>query len=748
MDSKSAAAENVLNLANGGGLKSVTDLRTNLGNNNLNGLIRYNSTGSIDSLGSAAVPVNQTFSANIQQQYQQYNGGTLHHSNNNSVSNMGSSNTLSRFSKNQTPTSLYSQDNDSARNFSSTSGLDISQESQVIEMEMDMIMELHNQRKTRQKKKNNGILTNRINDLDIYDGKASLSKRGPVTVRKSNSRVSSTGKLRLRVESFRNTSTSSVDTANKNSSGTQTDISVLKQRGQETSARNSPKIGQEVTEIAPIHQTEVQNYSQGKYTGQYKKHAAPPNKPARKSKPSPNGNNNNSSHQRRSSNTSDNGSSNGGLGSNVSAATSENRSDRSTSPDNSSTSGYSSPSAGVHSKESSPCGSKIPSPPQSMEESEGNITLEEPMPVVNKEEHEESSGEGHGPSDDLEYEQHNVHNETEANQFRNEQNDEEEKSKITVIQIVPTSSEEKETSNTNLGRNTEEHRYRPHHYQTSSASSSAESSYVHNTEEGSKDVPQSIPPPKLFHYHRELPRIATNGTLSRTLPQQQQQQQTSHQAHYQPKRKLPDRTKLPPPPPDPMNISRMPNNNSQSSIGTTSNFVASQAHSSSINPGSSNNTNKTLPSSSSLSSSVGSSTSNAPLNNGQRLFRSNLPRPAPTHNYGLPTGRSVPLPPVPELDRSDHERESMSPVPEQLQKQSRQAPINHQNNNHLLYNNSNGNSNRYQPQHLNKLRPLPSPLTTPIQPADRIIQPRPRRFGGASGGERELPQIPTQQNNR
>ena len=31
-------------------------------------------------------------------------------------------------------------------------------------------------------------------------------------------------------------------------------------------------------------------------------------------------------------------------------------------------SGYSSPSAGLHSKESSPCGSKIPSPPHSLEQ--------------------------------------------------------------------------------------------------------------------------------------------------------------------------------------------------------------------------------------------------------------------------------------------------------------------------------------------------------------------------------------------
>ena len=50
------------------------------------------------------------------------------------------------------------------------------------------------------------------------------------------------------------------------------------------------------------------------------------------------------------------------------------RSDRSASPDNSSTSGYSSPSAGLHSKESSPCGSKIPSPPHSLEQTSSSTT--------------------------------------------------------------------------------------------------------------------------------------------------------------------------------------------------------------------------------------------------------------------------------------------------------------------------------------------------------------------------------------
>ena len=720
MIDEKTAAENALNLANGGGLNTVTDLRRNNGGT-LNGLVRYNSTGSIDSLGSAAVPAHQ--------QYQQYNASTLHSNNSvsNITSNLGSSNTLSRFSKNQTPTSLYSQDNDSSRNFSSTSGLDISAESQVIEMEMDMIMELHNQRKTKQRKHQHGILSNKINELDVYDGRSSLSKRGPVTVRKSNSRVSSTGKLRLRVESFRNTTTSNGDATSKNSSGTQTDISVLKQR--EIMSHSSPKMGQE---IVPIHHTEIQNNSHGKYTGQYKKHTAPPNKPARKSKPSPNGNNNSSNHQRRPSNTSDNGSSNGGIGSNMSAATSENRSDRSTSPDNSSTSGYSSPSAGVHSKESSPCGSKIPSPPQSMEESEGNITLEEPMPIVNKEESEISTEEEHSQSMDSE----NVDtNDYDKRSHFDEKKEEEDKSKITVIQIVPTTANgERDTNQSPSEQDLDEHRYRRSHY--------------NNEEEILKDVPASIPPPKMFHYHRELPRIATNGTLSRPLPQQQsqQQQQPQFQPQYPGKRKLPDRTMLPPPPPDPLNVPRTSNNYSQSDIGTSSSNSSTMAtQSSTSNSGSSNSNIKPLPS----SSGTPSSSSSTPSNNGQRLFRSNLPRPAPIHNYGQGV-RSVPLPPVPELDRSDHERESMSPIPESPREhQARQnAPLKFQNDNHLHYNQSNGNSNRYQPQHLGKLRQLPSPLTTPIQPAEKIIQPRPRRFGGASGGERhaELPQIPTQQN--
>ena len=92
---------------------------------------------------------------------------------------------------------------------------------------------------------------------DMYD-----VPRKP-NLKKSNSRVSSNGKLRLRVESFRNTTNSSNNSNSNNnaksSSGTQTDISVV---------RNSSKPDQQ------LHQ------EQSAYTGQFKKKAAP-SKPAR-----------------------------------------------------------------------------------------------------------------------------------------------------------------------------------------------------------------------------------------------------------------------------------------------------------------------------------------------------------------------------------------------------------------------------------------------------------------------------------
>ena len=112
------------------------------------------------------------------------------------------------------------------------------------------------------------------------------------TLKKSNSRVSSNGKLSLRVESFKQS---------KNSSGTQTELSSVSRGGG------------------------------GGYVGQYKKATTKqaPSKPARK-------------HKRRSSQ--------------------ETGEARSPSPANSSTSGYSSPSLGLQSKESSPPLSKTPSP--------------------------------------------------------------------------------------------------------------------------------------------------------------------------------------------------------------------------------------------------------------------------------------------------------------------------------------------------------------------------------------------------
>ena len=90
---------------------------------------------------------------------------------------------------------------------------------------------------------------------DMYD-----VPRKP-NIKKSNSRVSSNGKLRLRVESFRNNNNnnSSNNNNSKSSSGTQTDISVV---------RNSSK---------PETQ---QHQEQSAYTGQFKKRAAP-SKPAR-----------------------------------------------------------------------------------------------------------------------------------------------------------------------------------------------------------------------------------------------------------------------------------------------------------------------------------------------------------------------------------------------------------------------------------------------------------------------------------
>ena len=154
-------------------------------------------------------------------------------------------------------------------------------------------------------------------DIPTTDGAA--GKKPTTSLRKSNSRVSSTGKLRLKVESFRKGQQQ--QQVGSGDAGTQTDISVLKKQ-------------------------------------------PAPSKPVRKTKKAAVS------------------SSSSGCNSTATAASSNElntTSERSNSPDaNSSTSGYSSPSAGagsggsgggiVLSKESSPCGSKVPSPPQSMEE--------------------------------------------------------------------------------------------------------------------------------------------------------------------------------------------------------------------------------------------------------------------------------------------------------------------------------------------------------------------------------------------
>ncbi len=102
----------------------------------------------------------------------------------------------------------------------------------------------------------NDVIAFSSEDLDDLYDVPRKPNGGSVTLRKSNSRVSSNGKLRLRVESFRNNNNA------KSSSGTQTDISVV---------RNA-------TSHKSTEQQQVQE--QAAYAGQYKKRAAP-SKPAR-----------------------------------------------------------------------------------------------------------------------------------------------------------------------------------------------------------------------------------------------------------------------------------------------------------------------------------------------------------------------------------------------------------------------------------------------------------------------------------
>ena len=386
------------------------------GNGGVGGMVRYGSTGSISSLGSAVIKKEEFC--------------------NRSTSRMT-----------QTPTSLYSQES-----------------SGTAKMMLNMSMESDD-------------------DYLLYD----VPRRTNAIVKKSNSRVSSNGRLRLRVESFRNENNTTVGST------------------------NAPSVAETQTEP--------------KYTGQYRKNGIPP-KPARKHKPK-----------------------------------SEHRSDRSASPDNSSTSGYSSPSA---------------------------------------------SGNGNSPSKD----HHHHHHPGDSNSSKEDT--------ITVIQIdasvEPTPPPQPSA---------QEHQF---------------------ISPPMRDTSKPV-------IKRELPRIATNGTLQRPL-----------------KRKLPDRTKLPPPPPDPSPAPMVPQ---QPAI---------------LAP--------------------------TPRRN------SYLPRPTSSNNSSNSTlNRRVPLPPVPELDRSDHER-SISPPPMAAPHKFRNPPAH-----------------------------LPSPLTTPVTSVHRrgagaSTNTRSNNANNGSTTKRQTPNLP------
>ena len=112
----------------------------------------------------------------------------------------------------------------------------------------------------------NDVIAFSSEDLDDLYDVPRKPNGGSVTLRKSNSRVSSNGKLRLRVESFRNGNNNNNNNTNaKSSSGTQTDISVVRNA---TSHKSTEQ------------QQQQQLQEQAAYAGQYKKRAAP-SKPAR-----------------------------------------------------------------------------------------------------------------------------------------------------------------------------------------------------------------------------------------------------------------------------------------------------------------------------------------------------------------------------------------------------------------------------------------------------------------------------------
>jgi len=299
-------------------------------------------------------------------------------------------------------------------------------------------------------------------DVQLYD-----IPRSTPNLKKSNSRVSSNGKLSLRVESFKQS---------RNSSGTQTDISS-------------------VSKI---------NKNQG-YIGQYKKapNKQAPSKPVRK-------------HKRKSSQ--------------------ENGEARSPSPANSSTSGYSSPSVGLQSKESSPPLSKTPSPGQSLDMIDEQKENKRPRP---------RNGSPSKSTDDCE-------------------------ERITVISITPHPINENasikksnlkqsnrftETISHSHHQNQNEQNVKSDHMSTSRGSASSEIKEIkedeieeYQIEDIEREIHRtpneqlSVPP---SHYRNQIvshedsqsrksgSRIATNGSLTLS------------------KKNVPVRQSLPPPPPDP-----------------------------------------------------------------------------------------------------------------------------------------------------------------------------------------------------
>ena len=445
----------------------------------------------------------------------------------------------------------------------------------------------------------------------------------------------------------------------KSSSGTQTDISALrnkKKEAMETSANtnsnstttNSTTNNNNNTVVNSTTNTTTRNSSDVKYTGQYKKHAAP-HKPARKHKPKSSGDQANQG---------------------------ESRSDRSASPDNSSTSGYSSPSAGLHSKESSPCGSKIPSPPHSLEQTPND----EADNANNEMGEEELLEEEEAVSTNTSQEELDRHDDSgrllDENITEEDYEDEEDMDdgevdhRITVIQIEGQDKENKKDTH----------------------STGSESNYSERSSSppiGNGSIGGNFPDGKLLDQNhnsntlplvrttrRELPRIVTNGTLGRPSSM------NSHQSYPTKNRRLPDRSHF-----------------------QTNNHPAQE-------PPAAAPQLQNIPS--------------RYFQPQQRIYRSNLPRPAPIHHFG-PAGR-VPLPPVPELERSDHERESMSPTPSSVPspRSSTSASVSGLggSGNPMgggTSSNNNNNSHVY--------RPLPSPLSTPVQPSTigPRVQAKPRR---------------------